>query len=112
MFEKILKNLIVILQKTETGNFLVFETTRRLGIFHKIKIESTRTLINDLYFESFLMSTSTYDLDVCISKLFDGEKLSAPQIKYFCNQLKDELMSSPNIVVVHSPISVVGDVHG
>lgn len=55
---------------------------------------------------------TTYDLDVCISQLYEGEKLSAPQIKHFCNQLKEELVNTPNIVVVQSPVSIVGDVHG
>ena len=52
------------------------------------------------------------DLDVCIETLKNGGLLTEKQIKYFCEQLKQQLLPTPNVVYIQAPVTVVGDIHG
>ena len=52
------------------------------------------------------------DLDVCIETLKNGGLLTEKQIKYFCEELKQQLLPTPNVVYIQAPVTVVGDIHG
>ncbi|KGQ85849.1 protein phosphatase [Candida albicans P94015] len=55
------------------------------------------------------------DLDYCLEQLLDHKppKILPPEtIQQLCHTLKTELLQTPNIISLQSPISVVGDIHG
>jgi len=47
-----------------------------------------------------------------LNKANDGEILPELAIKLLCSKVKEILAKEPNMVIVHSPVTVVGDVHG
>lgn len=60
-------------------------------------------------------SIPTTDLDYCLEQLLNHmpPKLLPPEtIEQLCHKLKSQLLDVPNIIPLHSPISVVGDIHG
>lgn len=52
------------------------------------------------------------NLDKYIEKLSRCELLSEKQVKYICYELKEKLLSAPNVCTIHTPVTVVGDIHG
>jgi serine/threonine-protein phosphatase PPG1 len=52
------------------------------------------------------------DLDSCIEKLHKRELLREEILESICEQVKQVLMRESNVVHVHAPITVVGDIHG
>jgi serine/threonine-protein phosphatase PPG1 len=52
------------------------------------------------------------DLDALLSRLYEGELLHEVIVREICCLLKEILMVEPNIAVLRSPVTVVGDVHG
>lgn len=55
------------------------------------------------------------DLDHCLSQLLDHKppRLLPPEtVQQLCHNLKSQLLGDPNILLVQSPITVVGDIHG
>src|SRR5271156_6587947 len=52
------------------------------------------------------------DLDSCIEKLHKRELLREEILEAICEQVKQVLMRESNVVHVHAPITVVGDIHG
>ncbi|KAK6199399.1 Metallo-dependent phosphatase-like protein [Scheffersomyces amazonensis] len=60
-------------------------------------------------------SIPTTDLDYCLEQLLDHKppKILPPEtIQQLCHTLKAQLLGTPNIMSLNSPISVVGDIHG
>ena len=53
-----------------------------------------------------------FDIDQYVEKARKGEKLSEAAINLICTKVKDILAKEPNVVQLHSPITLVGDVHG
>lgn len=53
-----------------------------------------------------------FDLDEGISRLYKGELLSDREIATVCTLTKELLSEEPNIVLVETPVSVCGDLHG
>lgn len=61
------------------------------------------------------LATSVADLDYCLEQLLEFSPpriLPTTVIHQLCHQLKTMLLSTPNIMTIHSPITVVGDIHG
>jgi len=52
------------------------------------------------------------DLDECIEKLKKRELLCEEVLEAICEKVKEVLMRESNVVHVHAPITVVGDIHG
>jgi len=52
------------------------------------------------------------DLDECLDLLYEGKILPPITVEYICNELKGLLIEDPNVLVLKSPITVVGDIHG
>jgi len=52
------------------------------------------------------------DLDECIEKLKRRELLREEILEAICELVKEVLMRESNVVHVHAPITVVGDIHG
>lgn len=53
-----------------------------------------------------------FDIDQYVEKARKGEKLSEAAINLICTKVKDIFAKEPNVVQLHSPITLVGDVHG
>eukprot|EP00761_Pharyngomonas_kirbyi_P008892 gb/GECH01008904.1/.p1 GENE.gb/GECH01008904.1/~~gb/GECH01008904.1/.p1 ORF type:complete len:319 (+),score=49.89 gb/GECH01008904.1/:1-957(+) len=58
------------------------------------------------------MTIGWMDVDRCIEKLSSGKTLSENEVKFICGKVKELLLEQSNVQVVHSPVTVVGDVHG
>lgn len=52
------------------------------------------------------------DLDHCLDLLYEGKILPPITVEYICNALKETLIKDPNVLILKSPITVVGDIHG
>jgi len=52
------------------------------------------------------------DIDRCIQKCFQKERLSEKEVKDLCDKAKEILTTEANIKQVVTPVTVVGDVHG
>ncbi|XP_014244344.1 serine/threonine-protein phosphatase 4 catalytic subunit-like [Cimex lectularius] len=52
------------------------------------------------------------NLDEQIEKLFKCEKLPENQVKELCNKFKELTIKDSNLVVLSTPITVCGDIHG
>ncbi|XP_049848407.1 protein phosphatase 2A catalytic subunit B-like [Schistocerca gregaria] len=52
------------------------------------------------------------DLDWTIEKLYRGELLEEATVKEVCQKFKELLSTQPNVLHLHTPITVVGNVHG
>lgn len=52
------------------------------------------------------------DLDECLEYLYEGKILPPITVEYICNALKELLIQDPNVLILKSPITVVGDIHG
>lgn len=62
-----------------------------------------------------LFSIPIPELDYCIEQLLDYEDpklLPENTIQQLCHHLKSQLLTTPNIMTIQSPITVVGDIHG
>lgn len=60
-------------------------------------------------------TSSVADLDYCLEQLMEYSPpriLPNTVIHQLCHQLKSMLLSTPNIMKIQSPITVVGDIHG
>lgn len=60
-------------------------------------------------------SIPTSDLDYCLEQLLREKPprlLPQETIHQICHELKIQLLNTPNIVSVQTPISIVGDIHG
>jgi len=55
---------------------------------------------------------SIVNLDKWIEQLMRGELLSEAVVKEICEKIKSQLIDEPNIVVLKTPLTVVGDIHG
>jgi hypothetical protein len=53
-----------------------------------------------------------FDLDHLISRLFEGDLPTLPEVTEICFRLKEILMNAPNVAVIAAPVTVVGDIHG
>ncbi|OEJ83570.1 Serine/threonine-protein phosphatase PP2A-like PPG1 [Hanseniaspora opuntiae] len=52
------------------------------------------------------------DLDHCLDLLYEGKILPPITVEYICSALKEILIKDPNVLILKSPITVVGDIHG
>lgn len=52
------------------------------------------------------------DLDKCIADLYDGKILSENDVKRLVEMGKKYYSSVPNVLIVASPVTICGDVHG
>ena len=52
------------------------------------------------------------DVDECIEKCYAMEHLEEEEVAEICARLKEMLMDAPNVSVISSPVTVVGDIHG
>jgi serine/threonine-protein phosphatase PPG1 len=52
------------------------------------------------------------DVDGCLERCLSGELLSEAEIKEICAKVKELLVFESNVVNLHAPVTVVGDVHG
>eukprot|EP01117_Protostelium_nocturnum_P011927 TRINITY_DN4360_c0_g1_i4.p1 TRINITY_DN4360_c0_g1~~TRINITY_DN4360_c0_g1_i4.p1 ORF type:complete len:340 (+),score=82.84 TRINITY_DN4360_c0_g1_i4:93-1112(+) len=52
------------------------------------------------------------NVDRCIEQLRRCEILTESTVKDLCNKLKEILIDEPNVVPLHSPLTVVGDIQG
>ena len=52
------------------------------------------------------------DVDECIEKCYAMEHLEEEEVAEICARLKEILMDKPNVSVISSPVTVVGDIHG
>ena len=52
------------------------------------------------------------DLDRCIKDIFDFSLPTQETLREICEQMKRFYYSQPNVAVVRSPVTVVGDLHG
>lgn|SRR3990167_240136 len=68
------------------------------------RVEETLTLVGK--------GKMTANLDKCIEKLLNCEILSENQIKQLCHSLKQYLLTTSNVCYIHTPVTVVGDIHG
>ncbi|KAJ9456306.1 Serine/threonine-protein phosphatase 4 catalytic subunit [Diplonema papillatum] len=56
--------------------------------------------------------SSSSDLDRHIDKLKKCEIIKEAEVKMLCKKARDILIDEPNVQVVYSPITIVGDIHG
>jgi len=54
----------------------------------------------------------SFDIDTYLERARKGEVLEEIAIKVICAKVKEILAQEQNVVYVHSPVTVVGDVHG
>eukprot|EP01063_Lacrimia_lanifica_P033166 TRINITY_DN5830_c0_g2_i1.p1 TRINITY_DN5830_c0_g2~~TRINITY_DN5830_c0_g2_i1.p1 ORF type:complete len:322 (+),score=96.70 TRINITY_DN5830_c0_g2_i1:407-1372(+) len=52
------------------------------------------------------------DIDVLIESLIQGDALTTEQLLWVNCRVKDILAEESNVAVVHSPVTIVGDIHG
>lgn len=52
------------------------------------------------------------DLDSYISRLWDCQYLSEPEMSHLCNRLIEILIEESNIQPVQTPVTLCGDIHG
>lgn len=52
------------------------------------------------------------DVDECIERCCAMEMLQEEDISLLCARLKEMLMDAPNMAMISSPVTVVGDIHG
>jgi hypothetical protein len=52
------------------------------------------------------------NLDKCLEQLYRGEILSEAVVKELCEMMKESLLFEPNVHILKSPLTVVGDIHG
>lgn len=52
------------------------------------------------------------NLDACIEQLYKGKCLAEKDVKKLCEMAKEYFSTVPNVIVVQSPVTVCGDVHG
>eukprot|EP00768_Dysnectes_brevis_P000557 gnl/Dysnectes_brevis/1122_a1253_3155.p1 GENE.gnl/Dysnectes_brevis/1122_a1253_3155~~gnl/Dysnectes_brevis/1122_a1253_3155.p1 ORF type:complete len:304 (-),score=67.16 gnl/Dysnectes_brevis/1122_a1253_3155:110-1021(-) len=50
--------------------------------------------------------------DEQIAQLYEGNLISEDQVRDLCTKAKELFLDEPNIVSIHAPITVVGDIHG
>jgi serine/threonine-protein phosphatase 2A catalytic subunit len=55
---------------------------------------------------------SIRDLDKQIDDLFNCKYLPENEIKDLCSKIKEIYINEPNIQIVHSPVTICGDIHG
>jgi len=58
------------------------------------------------------MASSSFDADRCIEDVFQCKLLTEAQIKELCDRARDIFVGESNVHLVHSPVTVCGDVHG
>lgn len=58
------------------------------------------------------LSAKVMDLDACIERCCAMELLEEDEIAELCARLKEILMDAPNVSMIASPVTVVGDIHG
>jgi len=52
------------------------------------------------------------DLERAIAQLMRCELLSEAAVKEICEEVQKQLLSEANVIIVHSPVTIVGDLHG
>ena len=76
-----------------------------------------RGLYSSLPFPPMTVSigVSVADLDHCLSLLLDHKPprlLPTQTVQQLCHTLKTQLLTTPNIIALQSPVTIVGDIHG
>jgi serine/threonine-protein phosphatase PPG1 len=57
-------------------------------------------------------ASSGLNLDKCIEQLMRNEVLSETTVRELCEKLKEQLIDESNVVILKTPLTVVGDIQG